>query len=91
MPIQGPSATFPFQATWTPVSPSAPFYQDGKAHIQAGAGIVADSVPELEWKETRNKASALLVAIQLAEMIVSGEEKKSMLKKALKKVMDNKF
>lgn len=52
------------------------FIKDGKAHIQAGAGIVADSVPELEWQETRNKASALLAAIQLAEMIFLGEEKK---------------
>ena len=52
------------------------FIKDGQAHIQAGAGIVADSVPENEWHETRNKASALLAAIQLAEMIFLGEEKK---------------
>ncbi|WP_202080000.1 anthranilate synthase component I [Caldalkalibacillus salinus] len=39
----------------------------GKAYVQAGAGVVADSVPELEWKETRNKARALLIAIQMAE------------------------
>ncbi|MDQ0337651.1 anthranilate synthase component 1 [Caldalkalibacillus uzonensis] len=49
------------------------FMQEGKAFIQAGAGVVADSVPELEWKETRNKARALLVAIQLAEQIFQGE------------------
>jgi anthranilate synthase component 1 len=35
----------------------------GKASIQAGAGIVADSVPETEWEETRSKARALLSAI----------------------------
>ena len=35
----------------------------GTASVQAGAGIVADSVPELEWKETVNKAGALLSAI----------------------------
>jgi len=29
---------------------------DGKASVQAGAGIVADSVPEREWEETRGKA-----------------------------------
>ncbi|MFY4775982.1 anthranilate synthase component I [Metabacillus sp. RGM 3146] len=40
---------------------------DGYAHVQAGAGIVADSVPELEYEETENKASALLKAIELAE------------------------
>ena len=41
----------------------------GKAYIQAGAGIVADSVPELENKECRNKALALLKALQLAEAL----------------------
>jgi anthranilate synthase component 1 len=34
-----------------------------KASVQAGAGIVADSVPEREWEETRSKAQALLSAI----------------------------
>lgn len=41
--------------------------QGDKAYIQAGAGIVADSVPENEWNETLNKARGLLVAIELAE------------------------
>ena len=35
----------------------------GKASVQAGAGIVHDSVPESEWEETENKARALLTAI----------------------------
>jgi anthranilate synthase component 1 len=35
----------------------------GKASVQAGAGIVADSVPEREWEETSSKAQALLSAI----------------------------
>lgn len=35
----------------------------GEASIQAGAGIVADSVPEREWEETENKARALLTAL----------------------------
>jgi anthranilate synthase component I len=35
----------------------------GEAHVQAGAGIVADSVPAHEWLETENKARALLTAI----------------------------
>ena len=35
----------------------------GVANVQAGAGIVLDSVPELEWAETENKARALLTAI----------------------------
>ncbi len=36
---------------------------DGQASVQAGAGIVADSVPAREWEETENKARALLTAI----------------------------
>lgn len=36
---------------------------NGTASVQAGAGIVHDSVPELEWAETENKARALLTAI----------------------------
>lgn len=41
--------------------------KDGKLHIQAGAGIVADSVPKSEWIETQNKAKALLRAAEIAE------------------------
>ena len=37
------------------------------AYIQAGAGIVADSVPEKEYEETLNKAKGLLKAIEAAE------------------------
>lgn len=36
--------------------------QDGQAHASVGAGIVADSVPEREWRETLHKARALLLA-----------------------------
>lgn len=39
----------------------------GKVYVQAGAGIVADSVPELEYKETVNKALAMMKAVELAE------------------------
>jgi anthranilate synthase component I len=38
-----------------------------RVHIQAGAGIVADSVPRLEYQETINKAKAVLKAIEVAE------------------------
>ena len=38
-----------------------------KVYVQAGAGIVADSIPELEAKETINKAKALFKAVELAE------------------------
>ncbi len=38
----------------------------GKAWVQAGAGIVADSDPELEWRETEAKARAVVLALALA-------------------------
>lgn len=41
--------------------------KDSYAYIQAGAGIVADSLPEREYRETKNKAAALFKAIALAE------------------------
>ena len=41
--------------------------KDGQLHIQAGAGVVADSIPDLEWKETMNKGRAVFRAVTLAE------------------------
>jgi anthranilate synthase component 1 len=41
--------------------------KDGKAFIQAGGGIVADSVPEKEFQETINKSRALVKAVEMAE------------------------
>ncbi len=41
--------------------------KNGVARVQAGAGIVADSVPEKEYEETVNKAKAMLRAIDIAE------------------------
>jgi len=38
----------------------------GKGYVQSGAGIVADSVPELEHRESINKASAVIRAIERA-------------------------
>ena len=40
--------------------------KDGRAYIQTGAGIVADSIPESEYVETVNKARAMLQAIEMA-------------------------
>ncbi|MFZ9088701.1 MAG: anthranilate synthase component I [Planctomycetaceae bacterium] len=42
-------------------------FHEGKVFIQAGAGIVADSVAELEYRETINKARAMMKAIHIAE------------------------
>ena len=36
--------------------------KDGMLHVQSGGGVVADSVPELEWEETMNKARAVMRA-----------------------------
>ncbi len=40
--------------------------KNGMAYVQAGAGLVADSVPEKEYVETVNKARALLTALEIA-------------------------
>ena len=39
---------------------------DGVAHVQAGAGIVADSVPQLEYEETQHKGAAVIRAVRAA-------------------------
>ena len=41
--------------------------KDGQLYVQAAAGVVADSVPEMEWRETEHKARALLRAAELVE------------------------
>jgi anthranilate synthase component 1 len=43
--------------------------KDGRLYVQAGGGVVADSVPALEWKETHNKARAMFRA---ASMVLAG-------------------
>ena len=46
--------------------------QNGKAYVQAGAGVVADSVPSSEFEETINKAAGVLRALDLARQMVDG-------------------
>jgi anthranilate synthase component 1 len=46
--------------------------KDGRLYVQAAAGIVADSIPDNEWRETQNKARALIAA---AEMVHAGLDK----------------
>ncbi|QHI69630.1 anthranilate synthase component I [Tichowtungia aerotolerans] len=46
-----------------------------KAYVQAGGGIVADSVPETEYWETRNKAGAVLKALSLARHYAAARER----------------
>ena len=45
------------------------FLRDHEASVQAGAGIVLDSVPANEWQETRNKAEASVEAVQIAAQL----------------------
>ena len=43
--------------------------KDDKAYVQAGAGLVMDSVPETEYLETQNKAAAPLRAVAIANAL----------------------
>ncbi|CAG0998139.1 anthranilate synthase component I [Burkholderiales bacterium] len=47
--------------------------KDGMLYVQAGAGIVADSVPENEWLETQNKARAVLRAAEMVQLGLDAE------------------
>jgi anthranilate synthase component 1 len=47
--------------------------KDGMLYVQAGAGIVADSVPESEWEETENKACAVIRAAEQVQDGLDGE------------------
>ncbi|MBI3973267.1 MAG: anthranilate synthase component I [Chloroflexi bacterium] len=48
--------------------------KDGVAHVQAGGGVVADSVPETEYQETLNKAAALIRALDVARDVEESEQ-----------------
>jgi anthranilate synthase component 1 len=48
--------------------------KDSMLHIQAGAGIVYDSIPRNEWDETMNKGRAIFRAVSMAEAGLEGED-----------------
>ena len=48
--------------------------KDNQLHIQAGAGIVYDSIPINEWDETMNKGRAIFRAVSMAEAGLEGEQ-----------------
>lgn len=52
-------------------------FKDGYAHVQAGAGIVADSNPTLEYQETVNKAAGMIRSLELAEQLFARKEEKA--------------
>jgi len=47
--------------------------KNGKLYIQAGGGVVADSVPRLEWEETMNKARAMFRAAAMVQKKASSD------------------
>ncbi len=47
--------------------------KDGKVHVQAGCGVVADSDPQAEYEETVNKAKALVTAVEMTIQRCSGD------------------
>ena len=49
--------------------------KDDVLHIQAGAGVVYDSIPDLEWKETMNKGRAVIQAASAALSGLNGKHK----------------
>jgi anthranilate synthase component 1 len=51
--------------------------KNGRAHIQAGGGVVADSVPENEYQETVNKARAIVTALEIAHSGEAGADRRS--------------
>lgn len=52
-------------------------FKNGKAYVQAGGGIVGDSIPEKEYEESFNKAKALLNSIRMAENLFRPHRKRS--------------
>ncbi len=48
--------------------------EKGRAYVQAGAGIVADSDPRAEYEETRDKARAVMTALELAQSGLAGQQ-----------------
>ncbi|WP_232696334.1 anthranilate synthase component I [Brevibacillus daliensis] len=49
-------------------------FTEGKVHMQSGGGIVADSIPELEYQEALNKAKAMIKALEKAEKMFTKKE-----------------
>ncbi len=48
--------------------------KDGALYVQAGAGIVHDSIPEAEWEETRSKARAVLRAAEMVQLGLDADD-----------------
>jgi len=69
-PYAGAVGYFGFSGNMdTAINIRTSIFKDGVAYTQAGAGIVADSIPECEYQESLNKAEALIKAIEQAELV----------------------
>ena len=69
-PYAGAVGYFGFSGNMdTAINIRTSIFKDGVAYTQAGAGIVADSIPECEYQESLNKAQALITAIEQAELV----------------------
>ena len=66
-PSSAPAAPIDAASVDTAITIRTILYHKDRYWVQAGAGIVADSVPRREYEETRNKAMGMLQAIQGAE------------------------
>ncbi len=55
--------------------------KDNRLYVQAGAGIVADSVPQSEWEETQNKAKAVVRAAQMVQAGLDSKSQENILQK----------
>ena len=77
-PYAGAIGYFDFQGNMdTAISIRTLLIKDGIAHVQAGGGIVHDSIPEKEYMETIHKSSAVIKAIEETEIQFSQKESKN--------------
>ena len=77
-PYAGAIGYFDFQGNMdTAISIRTLVIKDGTAHVQAGGGIVHDSIPEKEYMETIHKSSAVIKAIEEAEIQSLQKESKN--------------
>lgn len=77
IPTDPTEAIFRYDERFKPDSSSSGAMRQWEVHLQAGAGLVADSDPEAEYQETVNKSNAMTKAIDLAEHVFLRDESHS--------------
>lgn len=73
IPTDPSDALFQYSGRFKAASQSPGASRQWEVHLQAGAGLVADSDPEAEFQETVNKSNAMTKAIDLAEHVFVGD------------------